>query len=763
VNVVLRRDYSGIETRISYDNSFSGNSSTRRADLGAGFSLEKGKSNILLALSYSDANSLRLSDRDFIERGRAHIRANNPDFFFAPTSPPPLGQTPNIRSVSGAPLFGPGTPSFTTVPVGYAGGGGVAPLETNAGNYNLNAANTAQVGGGGARSLTNAPTLKSGMATFRRQFGSRVQGFLEVSASDNAGEFVLSGAASSTFTIAPTAPNNPFGQAIQVTIPIPESASVQFSNNQVRRAVGGAIVRLPNNWSAGADFTWSTNRTVVRDLPPGTMSAQAVAAIQNGSIDVLRDLNAFPIDFTDMLAPPTQMSPTKSTLRAGMIRAAGPTRSILGITPIISTSIEYRREFFDESRSISPTSVTLRPSKSQTTKSAYAEARLPLVAPDRAATGVKELELQVAVRHDDYTTNGVTGSVVEGSTTPIVRAKNKTESTNPTFALRYAPIADLALRASYGTGFLPPSVSQLAPSRLTTAQTVVDPRRGGSLTTLPAGQVLTGGNPDLDPEESKSWSAGLIFTPRLLPGLRLSVDYIHVEKTDEITSPFANVQDVVDRESIFPDRVVRAEPALGDPFGVGPIIEVRRTLVNVARTEVEAIDAALDFRSASTAAGTFTFYALATWQPHFKTQLISTAPVEEWVGVAAFNPLKVKINAGITWERDGWNVGWHSRYFHSYLVADPSLAFNQSTTIPNQGGDGRVPSQMYHDVVVSYRPAPGRSFLGTSVLAKTEFRAGVRNVFNKKPPFDASDTIRYYSPFGDPRLATYHLSVSKQF
>jgi len=68
-----------------------------------------------------------------------------------------------------------------------------------------------------------------------------------------------------------------------------------------------------------------------------------------------------------------------------------------------------------------------------------------------------------------------------------------------------------------------------------------------------------------------------------------------------------------------------------------------------------------------------------------------------------------------------------------------------------------VPSQTYHDVVGKYRFGPSSSWLDG-----TEVQAGVKNVFNTRPPFDAS-FADFYSPYGDPRLASYYVSLKKAF
>ncbi len=54
--------------------------------------------------------------------------------------------------------------------------------------------------------------------------------------------------------------------------------------------------------------------------------------------------------------------------------------------------------------------------------------------------------------------------------------------------------------------------------------------RSGALDS-PAGQYnfLQGGNTALDPEESDTYSYGIVFTPRFAPGLSVSVDYFDID------------------------------------------------------------------------------------------------------------------------------------------------------------------------------------------------------------------------------------------
>jgi outer membrane receptor protein involved in Fe transport len=229
------------------------------------------------------------------------------------------------------------------------------------------------------------------------------------------------------------------------------------------------------------------------------------------------------------------------------------------------------------------------------------------------------------------------------------------------------------------------------------------------------------------------------------------VDYTHIRKTDNITQ--FQLQDIIDNERLVPGRVVRGPVPPGDPFGVGPITLVDLSLVNISRALVEAYDAAFDYDWATATRGRFEFFALATWQTHYQTQLLPGQPIVENVGIGNINPLRLKANAGLTWKYRSWAWGWVSHYFDSYIVS------TDLTTILNQGSS-RIPSQTYHDAFARWSPSAD---VRTTLFSNTEVQVGVKNVFNTKPPLDQSFGFALYSPFGDPRLASYYVQVKKSF
>ncbi len=171
----------------------------------------------------------------------------------------------------------------------------------------------------------------------------------------------------------------------------------------------------------------------------------------------------------------------------------------------------------------------------------YAETRIPVL---------DNLELDLKVRRDHYNDFG--------------------NSTNPQIAVAFRPIDSLLLRASYGEGFRAPSMSQLYSGLAQSFDGAIDTSRcasqgsgtvtdngDGTVTVTAAGnappgdpclrtqyQNLSGGNPNLDAEESENFTVGFVWNP--LADLTIGVDYYDIELTQEIgTVP---LQDILDAE-----------------------------------------------------------------------------------------------------------------------------------------------------------------------------------------------------------------------
>jgi outer membrane receptor protein involved in Fe transport len=141
--------------------------------------------------------------------------------------------------------------------------------------------------------------------------------------------------------------------------------------------------------------------------------------------------------------------------------------------------------------------------------------------------------------------------------------------------LQWAPIQDIRFRGSYQRAIRAPSVSELfnaqnlgliafgndpcaAPTSASLQQclhTVSAANaaaftaaygNGGSTNTIPqaiSGQLgqVQGGNPQLQPEKAKSYSAGMLFVPTVLPNFSGSVDFWQIKIEGEVGTYPANV------------------------------------------------------------------------------------------------------------------------------------------------------------------------------------------------------------------------------
>lgn len=779
INIILRHDYAGIEAKVTYGDSFNGGGSTRRVDFTGGFSLEDGRTSVLVAGSYADSSDLYVRDRDFLRRGRARILANNPSAL--DTGAAPLGATTNISTPRVFDLAtylatqrieylpGPnlvlddGTPLnsyFTSIPYGYEGVGSDngAALVSNAGRYNLEDAPTAQATGGGRQSLLNAPKVEHLTITARREFTDWLDAYLDLSASKNQGAFT-STRVNSSFLVAADAPSNPFQQDVWITTPASGTDQVSTSTDRDARAVAGILVKLPKDWKLIADYTWNRTRTDTTYVA-NTLSPDASVAVANGvdssgqPFDPLRDTNLFPLNFAPYLAQPAKSPEVRSTLTGASARVSGPIGwKLPGGQPTLTFAYEHRKAAIGDYSIVDPAYTQTFYSRSQTVDSLYLESLIPIYSQANRIPGIDLLELQLAVRRDAYLSEGANSSFSYPGVdpVPVARVERKLNSVDPTIGLKYQPISDVTLRGSYGTGFLPPALGLLVsgPTYVGDGITfgLTDPQRGNE----PLGEFTyaTGGNPDLRPEKSTSVSAGIILTPRFIPELRVSIDWTKISKRDNVAQ-FAPEQANINNEDLIPGFITRG-PA-SDGFNVGPIIAFGPPAVNVARQTVKALDLALDYRL-ETSRGAVTFSAAGTRLYGNEQQVLSTLPVIDLAG--SFAGLTWQANASVGWDSGPWSARWTARYYDSYCL-NPGCRADANTL---SQGSLSVPSQTYQDLYVGYSFGSDPSI---AALANVDIQLSARNVFNKEPPVDIART-NYYSTYGDPRLATYFLAIKKAF
>ena len=790
INIILRRSYVGAEISAEYGNTFDSDYSTRRIDGSFGFSLENGRTNVQVSASYSDANELHAGDRPFSQASRELLFQNDPSIVGS-LSTPPFGATPNIRvfgSEENLVLDGGidlGS-DRTFVPVGYSGvssDGGQA-LIANAGNYNLAVPNSFD---GTEQIVLQSPVVSAFSVNARREFHRRVEAFVDIFVNRNEGQS-RSGALPRFLTLDADDPGNPFENRISVSFP---SIGPEFDSESRSEAVltaAGLNIQFENDWHMVAEYSWNRSRFEQFGTSTGFNNTDVTEAIRSGEIDIFVDTNVAPAELTPFaFSTPTRLQfPRDNILENFALRASGPLIELPAGKIRWSTLAEYRDEQIEGSferrlRSIrSPVpgefDLIYTPQRGQSVSSVYAEALVPILSKELGISWLSELELQASVRYDDYETQSpmtfarVTVDSKDSELPDFERKKNEFSSTDYTIGVSLKPIDAVQFRASFGTGFLPPSVNEIF-SSLNVDRTLflTDPQRENDRVRTLVPEWRSVGNENLRPETSESVSAGVIITPSALPGLRVSIDYTKIKKTDEISS--ISPDDVLSLESELPDRVVRGEltpedEALG--YTAGPILFLDSSLINLARTNVEAFDFQINQELDLGNFGLLDLYAVATRMNTADSQILSNSEVRDSIGFDG-GILEWRANLGLDWYSPSqeWQLSWNAQFYDEYKVYSATSSESViERNILRQGSD-HIPSETYHDLTVIYRPNVLTNSRFANFLEDLRVQLAVQNVFDKVPTIRAAsgsfDTIGRYSQYGDVRLRRYSLSITKSF
>jgi iron complex outermembrane recepter protein len=795
VNVVLKKNYAGGELRVHYDNTWDTDAAVRTVALSYGMSLEGGRTQLMFSGNWSDSNPLLLQDRrELMDRGIATILANNPGSLYSENGLMWFGALPNIRRLGGTAVqnltLDNGTvlsSRITHVPVGTAAGTPVAALyaglAANAGKWNLDLPATTQIRTGLLRPLGLAPENRSVMASVRRQMWTPLEGYAEFSRNENRSAAIANNVIQ--LTVPATAPSNPFNHNVVVTVP--SAVDAPYNTSSVTdRLSAGLLLKLPSEWHVQADYTWSRNRFRRTGFEQVDTVARN-ADLANGTLNPFVDALLYPPNFSKYLAK--TWATYTSELSDIAVRGSGPLPSLPWGAPTLTFGLERRIAIIPEGANSSGTTQPITTSSSfatyfyardQMTDSVYSETFIPLL-PGHRLRGLHSLDLQLAGRIERYEVDtgtpfetrlgtGATsyGSPVDAQGRPI-HSKATYRSSNGTVGLKFQPVPEITFRVSRATAFLPPSPAQLIKNETLDSifipVVVTDPKNNNTSITV---ATRSGGNPDLVPQSSESWNAGVIWTPRAtaLKGLRFNAEYYRIEQFDYISNPGA--QHVVNQENLNPERVTR------DASGNITVVDVSAT--NLYRRATEGWDIGADHMF-KTPVGTFNLHASQSIILSLKNQFSVSLPDHDAVNFPyEGGALKYNSNANLVWEWRRWTAGWSTRYYSSYKQTGiPGSPYSQQ--FANGGvygehaaaqGSDTIPSQMYHDAFVGYafgshsaKPDASRwARVRTPFLSGLSIQVGLKNVFDKVPPYDFAYSF-YTSPYGDKRLRSYWISLRK--
>jgi iron complex outermembrane receptor protein len=214
----------------------------------------------------------------------------------------------------------------------------------------------------------------------------------------------------------------------------------------------------------------------------------------------------------------------------------------------------------------------------------YGEARVPLFSPEMNVAGLHSVEVTGAFRFEEFLNN---------STNVMV----------PKVGVRWQPFDEqLTIRSTWGEGFREPSLFELYAAPTTG---LLPTRLNG--VTEPETTIVSASNKHLQPEDSRTWTGGVVYTPKWVPWgtLTLSLDLWDIERTGVVTAPTA--QEVVNRfqrGALLPGEVVEVDAATGGANFV------RTAFQNAGRQNARGADLGGQYQI-QTQFGTFT--ALSQW------------------------------------------------------------------------------------------------------------------------------------------------------
>jgi iron complex outermembrane recepter protein len=344
--------------------------------------------------------------------------------------------------------------------------------------------------------------------------------------------------------------------------------------------------------------------------------------------------------------------------------------------------------------------------KSRTINSVFAEAGLPLT---------KTLDLGLALRRDDYNDVGSTNNYkVNG---------------------RWQPIKAVLVRASAGTGFRAPTLTDLwQPQTTGTSETFNDPATKQTQLQVNA---VSGGNPNLKPEESRQRSVGLVLSP--FDNFTVGLDWFSIRVTDILATPSA--QEVV-------SGFRKGDPAYKNLVRLSgnDVDLIYTTLANTGDAKVKGLDLFAQYRL-NTGVGRFDVGLNGTYMDQFD-QTSPGGEISHKVGTLVDkdgNPVLGAQDGGVvlrwkhalsgTWSQGPWAVtltqNYTSRYETGHRAVDDERNF--------------ISARSTYDLNMSWK--------GWKSLV---LNAGVRNLFDKQPgvfvpvsnQFQSGYDINQYDPRG---------------
>jgi len=337
----------------------------------------------------------------------------------------------------------------------------------------------------------------------------------------------------------------------------------------------------------------------------------------------------------------------------------------------------------------------------QNVYAAYAELSAPVL---------QQLELNAAIRYDKYESG-------DGAVKPKV-------------GFKWNPSEWFALRGTYAEGFRAPNPAENGDGGLAAFSRANDPVRCPNGTPAPGATqadcglqpvaIITRPNKDLKPEESKSYSLGIVLQPTRTTSV--TIDAWRIKRTDEIAQGDTSA-------AILAGNVLRDTNLLNGVPGTGSILAVNTSYVNAAQSEVEGVD--LDIRQDIPLGNAGDLRLDAQWSHTSKFERTDGGDTSDYAGTHGncdvtncIGTPKDRGNFGVTWNYDAWSVSGIVNYIAKMENKD-KRGGDYLSFYANGDPVKEIPSFTTFDL-------SGR----WNVTEAFELSASVQNVFDRIAPLD---------------------------
>jgi iron complex outermembrane recepter protein len=330
----------------------------------------------------------------------------------------------------------------------------------------------------------------------------------------------------------------------------------------------------------------------------------------------------------------------------------------------------------------------------------------------------------------------------------------------PKVGLRWQPFDDsVTVRATWGEGYRLPSLPQLYPPVFSGPQSFIDPVKNVPVFVptvfLP--------NPDLQPEDSRNFAAGVVYTPKFAPGLTVSIDLFDIETTGHVldaSSDPARTVTRIESGNAFPgESVVRDEN--------GNLVMITQVAFeNTGTQKARGADFSIAYEL-QTIVGTFRSTTLVTYLDSFQVSFLP-GQAEQELRSSPTDPFRSD-DAYLKWKGLS-QLGWHWYGFDTVFTAHYRDGFHEILPGPN-GIEHWVKQTWFFDVQASYEfgtISPGnyaeRFHNGWPtwryLFDQTTITLGANNIFDHDPPRSNDNFPRFiYDPTG----RFIYASVTKRF